>query len=146
MINKFLPDIDSLAPLVSEVKSALELQGLDPLQGVIDNMRQNAALMAKQGVDQWLSYGVYLPAVERVISSAEGESEDDFYIRTGYPANVVEAYSVPGNDLATLVAADQYSTHHKRLMLKNTAEWCLNDDEQYYINLNQYENRLKALI
>lgn len=145
MNYKFTPDVDALKPLVDSVVASLDAAGhTDHVAAVIANMKTNAQLQAAKGIDQWLSYGVYLPAVEYVISQNSGEDEQSFFQRTQYPINIVEAYRVPGNDLATLVAADEYSTHHKRTMLKNTAEWCLNDDEQLFINLLEYENRLKA--
>ena len=65
-------------------------------------------------------------------------------MRTQYPVNVVEAYTVPNDDIATLAAADQFSQMHKAIVPINTAVWCLNEDEQHYINLLEYENRLKA--
>jgi len=146
MITKLVPDPEQLAPLMAHVRAVLEQKGeTDPVAAVIKNMHINAQMQAKQGVDAWLSYGAYLPAVERVIALHGGETEEDFLARTQYPVNVVEAYSVPGDDLATLLAADQYSQMHKQTVLKNTGEWCLNEDEQYFINLYEYENRLKAL-
>ena len=146
MINKFVPVADDLAPLVAQVRAVLTEKGeTDVIGAVIRNMQKNADMQAKHGIDSWLSYGAYLPAVERVISSHAGEEEADFYVRTGYPVNVVDAYTVPGDDLATLVAADQYSQFHKPLVLKNTGEWCLNEEDQFFINLYEYENRLKAI-
>lgn len=146
MINKFLPVLDELAPLIANVRTVMTEKGeSDAVGAVIRNMQSNAQLQAKHGVDTWLSYGVYLPAVERVIAVHGGEDEGDFFERTQYPVNVVEAYTVQGDDLATLVAADQYSQLHKSIVLKNTGEWCLNEDEQHYINLYEYENRLKAI-
>ncbi len=146
MITKLLPDPEQLAPIMAHVRAVLDANGeTDHVATVIRNMQTNAQMQARQGVDAWLSYGVYLPAVERVIALHNGESEEDFLARTQYPVNVVEAYSVPGDDLATLLAADQYSQMHKRTVLKNTGEWCLDEEEQHYINLYDYENRLKAL-
>ena len=146
MINKLLPDVEQLKPLTEEVRSAILAQGKDDVLGaVILNMKDNAVMLAKKGIDSWLGYGVYLPAVERVIALHAGESEEDFFYRTQYPVNVVESYSVPGDDLATLVCADQYSRMHKTLVPVNTAVWCLNEEEQHFINLSDYENRLNAV-
>lgn len=145
MINKFLPDAAQLGPMLENVRSILDSQGsTDHVATVIANMKKNAEMQAAQGVDAWLSYGVYLPAVERIIAVHSGEDEADFLERTQYPINVIEAYSVPGDDLATLLCADQYSGLHKKSVLKNTAEWSLNDDMQLSINLNDFENRLRS--
>lgn len=144
MITKLLPDAEQLAPIVANVRAVLDSRGItDPVGAVIQNMRANAQMKAMQGVDAWLGYGVYLPAVERIIAVHGGEDEADFLARTQYPIQVIEAYTVPGDDLATLVAADQFSLMHQLSVLKNTAEWCLNEDEQLFINLNDFEQRLK---
>lgn len=146
MITKLTPVPSEIAPLVERVRAVLTKKGeSDAVAAVIKNMQQNAQMQARNGIDAWLSYGAYLPAVERVIALNSGEAEDDFFARTQYPVNVVEAYTVKGDDLATLVAADQYSQLHKATVLKNTGEWCLNEDEQYYIDLYQFENRLRAI-
>lgn len=146
MINKFLPDTKDLAPVMERVRTVLAEKGeTDVVSAVIKNIKLNAQMQAKQGIDAWLSFGVYLPAVERIIALHDGETESEFMERTQYPINVIEAYTVEGDDLATLLCADQYSQLHKRTVLKNTAEWSLNDDEQYYINLNEYENRLNYM-
>ena len=146
MITKLIPVASELSPLVERVRAVLTDKGeSDAVAAVIRNMQQNAQMQARNGIDAWLSYGAYLPAVERVIAIRGGESEEDFLTRTQYPVNVIEAYTVKGDDLATLVAADQYSQLHKSTVLKNTGEWCLNEDEQYYIDLYQFENRLKAI-
>jgi len=146
MINKCLPDLEDLTPLMAQVRTILEEQGhTDVVAAVIANMKRNAEMQAKQGVDAWLAYGVYLPAVERIIALHSGEEEADFLERTQYPVNVIEAYTVKDDDLATLLCADQFSQFFKRTIPKNTSEWCLNDDEQYYIDLNQFENRLRAI-
>lgn len=146
MITKLTPVPSEIAPLVERVRAVLTKKGeSDAVAAVIKNMQQNAQMQARNGIDAWLSYGAYLPAVERVIALNSGEAEDDFFARTQYPVNVVEAYTVKGDDLATLVAADQYSQLHKATVLKNTGEWCLNEDEQYFIDLYQFENRLKAI-
>lgn len=146
MINKLLPVESELKPIADNIRAVLKKRGtVDVLDAVITNLKANAENLKQHKIDQWLSFGVYLPAVERVIALHGGESEEDFYSRTQYPVNVVEAYSVPGDDLMTLVAADQYSQMHKSTHPINTAVWCLNEDEQHYINLLEYENRLKAI-
>src|SRR5690606_7824342 len=81
----------------------------DILGRVISNMKGTAELQASQGVDAWLGYGVYLPAVEYIFARYKGENEVDFYIRTRYPQQVVAAYSLTEHDIATLIAADKYS-------------------------------------
>ena len=145
MITKLLPDLEQLLPITANVRAVLEEQGkTDVVGAVIENMKANAQMLAMRGIDAWLGFGVYLPAVERIIAIHSGETEADFLERTQYPVNVVEAYTVPDNDLATLVCADQYSSMHKASVLRNTAEWCLNEEEQHFINLNMFENRLKA--
>lgn len=146
MINKLIPVLSEITPLVEHVRAVMTEKGeMDVVGAVIKNMQLNAQMQAKKGVDAWLSYGVYLPAIERVIALHGGEAEEDFLERTQYPVNVIEAYTVQGDDLATLVAADQYSQWHKTTVLKNTGEWCLNEDEQHYIDLYQFENRLRAI-
>lgn len=144
MITKFLPDPEQLKPVLEKVRAILAEKGeTDTVSAVIKNMKLNAQMQAKRGIDTWLSYGVYLPAIERIIAVHSGEDEADFLERTQYPINVIEAYTVQGDDLATLLCADQYSQLHKPMIPANTAEWSLNDDEQHYIDLNQFENRLK---
>ncbi|MCO8088242.1 hypothetical protein [Acinetobacter indicus] len=144
MITKFLPAVENLKVTAAAMRATLAERGVtDEMGTVIANIKRNAEMLAAQGVDAWLSYGVYLPAVERVIALHSGESEEDFLARTQYPVNVVDAYSVKEDDFLTLVAADEYSQFHKRIMPKNTAVWCLDEDEQHYINLLEYENRLK---
>lgn len=145
MINKLLPDLEQIQPIVTHIRAVLDEKGEnDAVGAVIKNMFLNAQMQAKHGIDTWLSYGVYLPAVERIIAVHGGEEEADFFERTQYPVNVIEAYSIVGDDLATLVCADQFSQMHKSIVPANTAEWCLNEEEQYFINLNEFENRLKA--
>lgn len=144
MINKYLPDPEQLKPVLDNVRAILAEKGeTDTLGAVIKNMKLNAQMQAKHGIDTWLSYGVYLPAVERIIALHSGEDEADFLERTQYPINVIEAYTIQGDDLGTLLCADQYSQIHKASVPANTSEWSLNDDEQYFIDLNQFENRLK---
>lgn len=144
MITKLLPDAEQIKPVVEKIRAALDEKGeLNTLSAVIKYMGLNAQMSARQGVDAWLSYGVYLPAVERIIATHSGEDEADFLERTQYPIHVIEAYTIAGDDLSTLVCADQYSQMHKRIIPSNTAEWSLNDDEQLFINLLDFENRLK---
>ena len=146
MINKCLPNIEELTPIADNIRIILTERGSkDVLGTVVENIRKSADMLAQHKIDAWLGYGVYLPAVERVIALHSGESESDFYMRTQYPVNVVEAYTVPDDDIATLAAADQFSQMHKSIVPINTAVWCLNEDEQHYINLLEYENRLKAI-
>ncbi|WP_168416340.1 hypothetical protein [Acinetobacter indicus] len=96
MINKYLPNIEELAPIADNIRAVLTERGSkDVLGTVIENIKGNAEMLAKHKIDAWLGYGVYLPAVERVIALHGGESETDFYMRTQYPVNVVEAYTVP---------------------------------------------------
>ncbi|AWL27158.1 hypothetical protein DJ533_00295 (plasmid) [Acinetobacter defluvii] len=143
-INKLTPELESLKPIVDQVTAILSQNGVtDYVSTVISNMKENAQLLAKNNVDAWIGYGAYLPAVERVIALNAGETEEDFYTRTQYPIHVVEAYTVPGDDLATLVAADQFYKMHRRLVPCTNTVWSLNDDEQHFINLDEYENRLK---
>lgn len=52
-------------------------------------------------------------------------------------------HTVP-NDITS--AADQFSQMHKAIVPINTAVWCLNEDEQHYINLLEYENRLNYFL
>lgn len=145
-INKLTPEVESLKIVVDQVTAVLSQNGVtDYVATVISNMKENAQLLAKNNVDAWIGYGVYLPAVERIIALNAGETEDDFFARTEYPVNVVDAYTVQGDDLATLVAADQFYKMHRRLVPCTTTVWSLNDDEQYFINLGEYENRLKYI-
>ncbi|WP_111857830.1 hypothetical protein [Acinetobacter sp. CFCC 10889] len=145
-INKLTPEPESLKPIVDHVTAVLNQNGVtDYVSTVISNMKENAQLLAKNHVDAWIGYGAYLPAVERVIALNAGETEDSFYERTQYPVHVVEAYTVPNDDLATLVAADQFYKMHRRLVPCTTTVWSLNDDEQHFINLDEYENRLKYI-
>ena len=144
-INKLIPDVEGLKPLVEQVKSILKEQVVtDYVGAVIGNLKENAHIHAsKHHIDAWIGYGSYLPAMERVIALHEGETEEQFYARTEYPVNVVEAYTVHGDDLATLVAGDQFFNMYRRLVPCTTTIWSLNDEEQYFINLDDYENRLK---
>lgn len=145
-INKLTPEPEGLKPLVEDATRIFNEQGIsDHIAEAISNMKEGASMLAKHNVDAWIGYGSYLPAIERIIALKEGETEDEFYARTQYPVNVVEAYSVKDDDLATLLAADQFFQMHRRLVPCNTTIWSLNDDEQYFINLDEYENRLKYI-
>ena len=102
MINKLLPVESELKPIADNIRAVLKKRGtVDVLDAVITNLKANADNLKQHKIDQWLSFGVYVPAVERVIALHGGESEEDFYSRTQYPVNVVEAYSVTGDDLMT---------------------------------------------
>lgn len=146
-ISYMTPDKDALTPMVSSLKSTLLEQGIDlpdMVNTVIQNMMTNAKRHKAQGIDAWLWYGVYLPAVERVISASKGESREDFLTRTEYPANVVDAYTVEGEDLTTLVAADSFWWGHRNDVPCNTTVWPLNtDDDPLNIDLSLFEGRIQ---
>lgn len=87
MINKFTPVASELVPLVDHVRAILTANGeTDAVGAVIKNMQANAQMQAIHGIDSWLSYGAYLPAVERVIALHAGEDESRF----------LGSYPVPG--------------------------------------------------
>ena len=117
----------------------------DILAKVISNMRGTAEIQASQGVDAWLGYGVYLPAIERIFALHQGETEAEFYDRTQYPADVVNAYTLSNHEIATLIAADKYNRIHQHSVAVNTSLWPLND-EGLSIDLLDFPNRLKAKI
>ena len=147
-INYLTPDIDAITEMVKEVRKALYQQGVLNSQAVsagISNLRKNAAIHAKAGIDAWLGYGGTLPALERVFSTASGETEEEFYRRTQYPKYIVDAYTIPGDDLATLVFCEQYWTAHRRTVPSTNSIWPLNQEEGTYIDLNDYEGRLRGL-
>ena len=102
-------------------------------------------IQASQGVDAWLGYGVYLPAIERIFALHQGETEAEFYDRTQYPADVVNAYTLSNHEIATLIAADKYNRIHQHSVAVNTSLWPLND-EGLSIDLLDFPNRLKAKI
>lgn len=144
MITQFLPTLEKFAETEQQYLAYFQARGdQDVLAKVISNMKGTAELQASQGVDAWLGYGVYLPAIERIMALHEGESEAHFYARTGYPKAVVEAYSLVGHEIATLIAADKYSRIHQQSVPVNTAIWSLNEAGQEF-NLNDYPNRIKA--
>lgn len=146
MINKFLPALDKFQEVEEQyIEYFTEKGEKDPLGRVISNMKGTAEIQASQGVDAWLAYGVYLPAIERIFALHDGETEIDFYSRTQYPSNIVNAYSIPNHDIATLIAADKYSRIHQQNIAVNTSLWPLNDDG-LNINLEDFPNRLKAKI
>ncbi|WP_174493913.1 hypothetical protein [Acinetobacter sp. Marseille-Q1623] len=144
-INRLLPDPEALAPMVENIKAIFAQQGVtDYVSEIIKNMHENAAmLMNNHQIDTWIGYGNYLPAIEKIIALNAGQSEEYFYARTEYPVNVVDAYTVVDNPLATLIAADQFFKMHRRIVPCTTTIWALDEDETYFINLDDYENRLR---
>ncbi|CAM4267183.1 hypothetical protein [Acinetobacter pragensis] len=146
MINKFLPTLEKFQPAEQQYIEYFTTKGeKDVLAKVISNMKGTAEIQASQGVDSWLSYGVYLPAVERIFALHQGESEEAFYARTQYPKDIVDAYTIPDHDIATLIAADKYSRIHQQQMPVNTSLWSLND-EDLKIDLQDFPHRIKAKI
>ncbi|MEN8281695.1 hypothetical protein [Acinetobacter gerneri] len=146
MINQFLPSLDKFLETEQQYIEYFNSKGeKDVLGRVISNMRGTAEIQASQGVDAWLAYGVYLPAIERIFALHNGETETEFYQRTQYPQDIVEAYTLKDHDIATLIAADKYSRIHQQTVAVNTSTWALNDQGRS-IDLSEYENRLKAKI
>ena len=146
MIDKFLPTLEKFQPAEQQYLQYFNERGeKDVLGRVISNMKGTAEIQASQGVDAWLSYGVYLPAIERIFALHSGENEEDFYSRTQYPHDVVEAYTIPEHDIATLIAADKYSRMHQQSIAVNTSVWPLND-QGLTIDLHDFPQRLKAKI
>ena len=144
MINNFLPTLKKFQSAEQQYIEYFTAKGeKDILSKVISNMKGTAEIQASQGVDAWLGYGIYLPAVERIFALHQGESETQFYQRTAYPKDVVTAYTITGHEIATLIAADKYSRIHQQSVSVNTAQWPLNDQGRE-INLNDFPNRLKA--
>ena len=144
-ITYLTPDSAALAEVTTAIKASLSSKGVadgDMAKTIIATFNRNAARLAGQHIDFWLGFGGYLPAVEWVIAQQDGQSEDEFYARTQYPKSVVEAYSVSGDDLATLAAADLYMQHHRATTPTSTTVWPLNEDEGQYIDLAQFEGRL----
>lgn len=148
--------IDYLTPnkthnaLIDKYHTIFDEKGISPDKRVgfiIDVFYDNAKMFASRGIDFWLGFGAYLPAVERVIAMHNGEQETPFYRRTQYPKNVVDAYSVLDadglyNDFATLVVADDYRKQHLANTPANTSVWQIST-EGLVIDLNDFENRLK---
>ena len=146
MINKFLPTLEKFQPKEQQYIEYFHAKGeKDILAKVISNMRGTAEIQASQGVDAWLGYGVYLPAIERIFALHQGETEAEFYDRTQYPADVVNAYTLSNHEIATLIAADKYNRIHQHSEAVNTSLWPLND-EGLSIDLLDFPNRLKAKI
>ena len=146
MINKFLPTLEKFQPTEQQYIEYFHAKGeKNILAKVISNMRGTAEIQASQGVDAWLGYGVYLPAIERIFALHQGESEAEFYDRTQYPADVVNAYTLSNHEIATLIAADKYNRIHQHSVTVNTSLWPLND-EGLSIDLLDFPNRLKAKI
>ncbi|WP_347456822.1 hypothetical protein [Acinetobacter thermotolerans] len=146
MITKFLPTLEKFQNIEQQYIEYFTSKGeKDVLGRVISNMKGTAEIQASQGVDSWLSYGVYLPAVERIFAEHTGESEAEFYARTQYPQQIVETYTIAEHPIATLIAAGKYSRIHQQNTPVNTSVWPLNDDGDS-IDLNQYPNRIKAKI
>ena len=146
MINKFLPTLEKFQPTEQQYIEYFYAKGeKDILAKVISNMRGTAEIQASQGVDAWLGYGVYLPAIERIFALHQGETESEFYTRTQYPTDVVNAYTLSNHEIATLIAADKYNRIHQHSVTVNTSLWPLND-EGLSIDLLDFPNRLKAKI
>lgn len=147
MINYLVPNFQIIEQ-ANAVKTALAGKGIadaDMIGFIVGNFYKNAKVFTAKNLDFWLGFGGYLPAVEWVIAKAKGETEDEFYARTQYPKMVVEAYSVPNNDLATLVAADLYMQGHRASMPPNTTVWTLNLSEGQFIDLSQFDGRITGL-
>ena len=146
MINKFLPTLEKFQPTEQQYIEYFHAKGeKNILAKVISNMRGTAEIQASQGVDAWLGYGVYLPAIERIFALHQGETESEFYTRTQYPTDVVNAYTLSNHEIATLIAADKYNRIHQHSVTVNTSLWPLND-EGLSIDLLDFPNRLKAKI
>lgn len=146
MITKFLPTLDKFQESEHQYIEYFTAKGEKDILGkVISNMKGTIEIQASQGVDAWLGYGVYLPAVDRIISLYHGETEHDFYLRTQYPKDIVNAYTIPNHDIATLIAADKYNRIHQQSIPVNTTIWPLND-EGLMINLLDFKHRIKANI
>lgn len=145
-INYFTPNREALKQ-VEQYHQAFESKGIDERVGfILNTFYDNAKILKEKGIDFWLQFGVYLPAVERVIAVYNGESEDEFYRRTQYPKHIVEAYSLMSadnryDDFATLVVADWFKNHHLKIVPANTSVWQINSDGET-IDLNLFENRL----
>ena len=149
MINHLTPN-KATFELVDKYHTIFDNKGIssDKRVGfILGTFYDNAKMMKERGIDFWLGFGATLPAVERVIAVHNGESETAFYRRTGYPKNVVDAYSMMENDgtyndFATLVFADDYRKKHLATVPANTSIWQINSDG-LVIDLSLFENRLK---
>ena len=147
MINYLVPNFQIIEQ-ANAVKTALAGKGIadaDMIGFIVGNFYKNARVFTAKNLDFWLGFGGYLPEVEWVIAKAKGETEDEFYARTLYPKMIVEAYSVPNNDLATLVAADLYMQGHRTSMPPNTTVWTLNLNDGQFIDLAQFDARITGL-
>lgn len=150
-INYLIPS-DEIYAVVADYQQRFNKKGLPENERVgfiLGTFYENVAMMKQKGYDFWLMFGGCLPAVERVISAHNGESEAQFYERTQYPKNVVDAYSIMDkdgvyDDFATLIFANQYKDYHLSLVPTNTTLWALNHDDEY-IDLAQFENRLRGI-
>ena len=146
MINRFLPSLEKFEETEKQYIEYFTAKGeKDVIGKVISNMKSTAEIQASQGVDAWLGYGVYLPAIERIFAMHKGESEANFFARTQYPHDVVMAYSLDGHDLATLIAADKYSRIHQQQVAVNTSQWPLNENGRV-LELNDFPARIRAKI
>lgn len=147
IINYLVPGegIAQEAEKVREILAAKNVAADNMVQTVVAGFFRNQQRFAERGIDFWLGFGGYLPAVEWVIAQLNNEPDDEFYARTQYPKNVVQAYSVTNDNLATLVAADQYMQFHRSSNLSTTTVWPLNEDEEAFIDLALFEGRLKGL-
>ncbi len=146
MITCFLPSLEKFAETEQQYIDYFTVKGEKDILGkVILNMKSTAEIQASQGVDAWLAYGVYLPAVERIFALHKGETETEFFARTSYPVDVVEAYTISHHDLATLIAADKYSRIHQQHVAVNTSAWPLNEQGRV-LDLSQFPARIKANI
>lgn len=151
MIDFFTPNANH-DQLVERYRLIFEQKGIDQdqrLAVILQSFYDNAALFSDRGIDYWLGFGAYLPAVERVIAMTGGESETAFYRRTQYPKQVVDAYSVfdgygAYDDFAILVIADDYRKQHLGIIPANTSVWQISTDGDV-INLNDYGARLNGL-
>ncbi|WP_257225207.1 hypothetical protein [Acinetobacter sp. YH12097] len=82
-INQFLPSLEKFAEAENQYIEYFTSKGEKDILGkVISNMKSTAEIQASQGVDSWLAYGVYLPAVERIFALHQGETEAEFFERT----------------------------------------------------------------
>lgn len=147
MINYLIPsaEIQEQTDIVSGALASKGIAPEDMIPFVIANFRKNAQAFAQKGLDFWLGFGGFLPAVEWIMAKQLGQDEDEFYAHTQYPKMVVDAYSVPANDLATLVAADLYMQAHRANTVPNTASWPLNEDDGTFIDLGLFRNRITGL-
>lgn len=146
-INYLIPT-EEIFDVIAEYQQKFDDMGIkttDRVAFVISTFFDNAELMANHHIDAWLQFGGCLPAVEWVIAQQNGESEAEFYARTQYPKQVVEAYSIPNNDFGTLVFANQYKQYHLAKIPANTTVWELNANQGLFIDLAMFDNRLRGI-